>query len=221
MDKDIYFIGDGRGVDKIWVYNSKTEYELSNDYIQKLNYNLKDFYDLKDNHNGRKDIYYLVQLTQWIIEIPHAYISLLRPELLEEFKFSKVDLLGQAVKYMQALRSILLAHPLETDRHPKYGFDGDFISVDMGFPKSSLFMIAAENFLRPKCSKLSLDGMQRNEMIDDCDYSIVGYRKSEGARFYQYIGCNISDLVVVVDLVKDYMNELDVYLSKQKKRHYL
>ncbi|MBR5953102.1 MAG: hypothetical protein IKZ85_07495 [Pseudobutyrivibrio sp.] len=85
--------------------------------------------------------------------------------MLDEFKFSKANLLGQAVKYLQALRSILLAHPLETDRHPKYGFDGDFISVDMGFPKSPLFMIAAENFLRPKCSKLSLDGMQRNEMI--------------------------------------------------------
>ncbi|MBP5596119.1 MAG: hypothetical protein J6Y02_12105 [Pseudobutyrivibrio sp.] len=221
MERDMYFTGNGRGVDKRWIYKSKLEYELSNDYIQKLNYNLQDFFELKNNYHGRKDVYYLVQLTQWIIEIPEAYMSLLRTELVDKFHFSRVDQWEKATAYMQALRAILLAHPLKTDRHGDYGFDGDFISVDIGFPKSTLFMMAGENYMLQKSSKLSMDGMDRRTMIDDCEYCIVGYRKSEGARFYQYVGCNISDLVTVVDLVRNYIREFDLFLSKQKKKDYL
>lgn len=215
----MFFIG-GKGIYKQWIYGGKTNYNLSCDYIQKLNYDYEDYviFNNPENIKGRKDVYYLVLLAVWIKDTCESLEKIIRSELLDDFHFLREEELLRAKKYIEAIRSALLAHPLNTDRHKSFGFDGDFISIDIGYPRVQLIFKILNN---RRCSAIYLDGVHDDADITDCDYCIVGYRKQKGAEFYEHIGFNKRDIDFCVELYREKIQKLDMHLCKKKKRNYV
>lgn len=216
MDEEKIFFFSKGGLDKHWIYGNKLNYNLSCDFIQKLNYDYEDYIEYTNPRNikGRKDVYYMVQVAVWIMDTCVAFEKLIDPQLLANFVFSETDKMMSIQKYLKAIRSALVAHPLSTNRHPNYGFNGDFISIDIGYPKKQIFFEAFKN----KFSVITLAGIVPAKSFRDCDFCITGYRKDKGAEFYEHIGFNKSDIDTCVKLYKQKMYELDVYMKKMKRK---
>ncbi len=220
MNVDKMFIYNANGLDKKWIYKAQMQLNLSYDYIQKLNYDYEDYYEYKDIRNikGRKDVFYLVLLATWIIDTCDLYGNLIHDCLMEGFVFSRTEELKKAKNYLKALRAICVAHQLQTNKHATYGFDGDFVCVDIGYPKKEMIFKA---FNYQRVSKISLEGSVSTDSIDDCDFCLTGYSKKDGAEFYKFIGFNKKDIDECVHLCKAKMQELDKYLRKKKKKDFI
>lgn len=213
----LFFYSKG-GLDKHWIYGSKLNYNLSCDFIQKLNYDYEDYseYNNPENIKSRKDVYYIVQLAVWIMDTYELFEKLIVPRLLINFVFSEESKNEFIKKYLKAIRSAIVAHPLSTNRHPDYGFNGDFISIDIGFPRQQVFW----NAFKYRTTIINLQGVVEEVDAEDCDFCITGYRKNKGAEFYEHVGFNKADIDGCVEFYKKKMNELDVYMKKLKKSNF-
>lgn len=120
---------------------------------------------------------------------------------------------------MRAIRSFVVAHPLNTNRHKEYGFDGDFICVDVRH-KTSLLMKA--DAMAKDWYHLSIDGMQENGIDIASDFVLYAYSEQiDGNQFYKIIGANFSDLYYAARLQIENLYELDRRLSKLKKKEWV
>ena len=137
-----------RGIDKIRLARSNTEYLKVCDYMQKINYCIQDLNSERENLQTptMKTIVYATVLTDWIHEAVEAIETMYRDGALDEFCYEKADELRDARKYLLAIRSFMVAHPLSTNRHPNYGFDGNLICVDIRMPDSALTLVPEDSF---------------------------------------------------------------------------
>ena len=76
-----------------------------------------------------KEIVYMIALIDWICEAVSAIFKILKLEVINRYTYEKEDSVLQSIQFFKAIRSFVVAHPLSTDRHKKYGFDGDMICV--------------------------------------------------------------------------------------------
>lgn len=152
----------GGGIWKKWPWVDSDHYELMSNLILKVNYSIHDF---NSTINGGfspnpKDTVYLVALATWIKD---AYWQIkrncLRKEIENDFKFSKQSELDDASKYLQVVRSVVIAHPLNSTRHKDYGFGPEGrICIDIrgksildSFPKALIYRITPKGFSRVNC----------------------------------------------------------------------
>lgn len=207
-----------KGIHKRWVLNSKSAYNHLCDYMQKINFSLQDLNSeipsLEDAH--MKDIVYVIILSAWIQEAFEKIYNLVRSDVLQNFSYGKEDELKKAKKYINAIRSFAIAHPLSTDRHPKFGFDGNYICVDICIPKHDITFAFKKNdwFYR-------LDFERLHEEKAPADFFFYVYSEKDDAMMsFRYIGCCFSDIYNVARLYIDKLYALDSYLRKQKKADY-
>lgn len=152
----------GGGIWKKWPWKDSDHYELMSDLILKAKYSIQDF---NSTINGGfspnpKDTVYLVALATWIKD---AYWQIkrncLRKEIENDFEFSKHSELDDASKYLQVVRSAVIAHPLNSTRHQDYGFGSEGrICIDIrgkslldSFPKAVIYRITPKGFSRISC----------------------------------------------------------------------
>lgn len=108
-------LGEGKGgIWKKWPWKDLDHYELMSDLILKANYSIQDFNAaIKDGFSPNiKDTVFLVALATWIKD---AYWQInytcLKEVIRTKFEFSRQNELTEARNYLEAVRSIVIAHP--------------------------------------------------------------------------------------------------------------
>ena len=210
----------GKGVHKRWIYPSKVDFDLGCDYLQKINFCIQDFNnELKqENEMSIKSVTYLILLVTWIQEAYEQFEKIFDDTIKVGFNYANEARLKECKKYLRALRSFVVAHPLTTDQHKMYSLEGNYICVDISVKLSSV-----QKIKRDQIYVLNIQGLEvvkDMSEIDKCDYYLSIYSKKNGAKFFEYFGCNYADLLEIASLYLDKLYEFDKYLSKLKKKDF-
>lgn len=68
-----------------------------------------------------KEIVYMIALIDWICEAVGAIFKILKLGVINNYAYEKEDSVLRSIQFFKAIRSFVVAHPLSTDRHKKYG----------------------------------------------------------------------------------------------------
>ena len=200
--------------DKRWPTKDSTHYELLHDYLQKVNYSIQDFNSTVAGGLTRvnRDVVFLIASVDWIKEAAGQIPTCLHNNLLKDFSFSRQNELQAHKEYFQALRSFVIAHPLKTDRHKKFGLDGNYICVDIG-PKTNTATFCYKNLFR-----ITVQGLTPVNEIPDTDIVLSVYSKRDKAAFFQHLGFDMMDVRNTAALYIEYLYELDRYISGLRRQ---
>lgn len=213
--------GDVCGLYKRWIYKTPNTYHKVCDYLQKINYSIQDLNAEIEclSKISAKEIIYIISLVDWIIESFNAIKKALKEVIIKDFVYSKKAEIDKATAYLKALRSFVVAHPLSTNRHKEFGFDGNFICIDVTSNVGPLFVLLNNHM--EYFYHLDYEGLKEKTYDETDDFYLRSYsEKDDGMKFSREIGSKISYLYRVADLYVDALYELDNYLSKQKKFGY-
>lgn len=208
---------NANGILKSWILKDKCS-DLIGDVLQKINYSISDLNEeIKTYTPSAKNVVYQIVLSMWILEGAESLLSIFRDDVVKNFTYDNQNY-DEASKYIKALRSFVVAHPLNTNRHKKYGFDGDFVCTDIYTNKKSALAFVKEDRL----FKIDLEGVNNcNPENCDSDYFLKVYSKrKDNSNFYEIISCSFRDLYSSVNCLIDYIDALDKYLQKTKKRDF-
>ncbi len=207
-----------RGIHKRWIWGNRDNYYRSCDYLQKINYCIQDLNAEIENLSepSMKEVVYVIVLIDWICEAVGAISKILRPEIIDNYSYKKNEYVLKTEKFLKAIRSFVVAHPLSTNRHKRYGFDGDLICVDIRSKTSVLTKTCSQNY---DWFYLNFDGLKENAKEQDADFVLYVYsQKADGMQFFKYIGADFKDLYSVAELQIEKLYDLDKYLGKLKKK---
>ena len=202
------------GIYKRWLYKDNAGYQLICDYLQKVNFSVQDINnELKHKNFKMKEIVYIISLIDWIKESYRFSLEKLDSKIRTQFKYSKIDELKSKGDYLLAMRSFIVAHPLNTSRHKKF-IDGDFICIDLR--RSNNIFFCQKN----KKQFFYIDFSGFHEGINDKhQYFLISYsNKIDENMFVKFISFDIKDLLDVARIYIDAFYELDKFLSKTKRK---
>ncbi|MCM1289591.1 MAG: hypothetical protein NC132_02935 [Corallococcus sp.] len=135
--------GDRLVIYKRWIYKTPLDYHKVCDYLQKINYSVQDLNSETEclNNITAKEIIYTISLVDWIVESYNATKQAIKEDVIKGFEYLNQSELQKAKAYLKALRSFVVAHPLSTNRHKEFGFDGNFICIDICSSIGPLFVL--------------------------------------------------------------------------------
>ena len=207
-----------RGIHKRWIWGTKDNYFRSCDYLQKINYSIQDLNAENKNLStpSMKDVIFVIALVDWICEAVKSIQEILLQDVLSGFIYKEDERVKKAGKYFKAIRSFVVAHPLNTSRHKDYGLDGDLICVDVRRKISPIVSTYSKN---TDWFFLGIDGFQENAKNVSADFVLRGYsQKIDRSQFSKFIGANFSDLYYVAKLQIEKLYALGKYLGKLRKK---
>ena len=207
-----------RGIHKQWIWGNKDNFYRSCDYLQKINYSIQDLNkEIKNlSETTMKEVVYVIVLVDWICEAVDSVHKMLRKEVIKFLNINDDAGLEQAKQYFKAIRSFVVAHPLNTDRHKAFGMDGDLICVDIRNRTSKLVETCSNS---NDWYFLNLDGLQKNAQDASSDFVLYVYsQKMDQMRYFKYIRADFSDLYYVAKLQIERLYALDFKLSKLTKK---
>lgn len=147
------------------------------DLILKANYSIQDFNaDIKDGFSPTiKDTVFLVALATWIKD---AYWQInyacLKEVIRTKFEFSRQNELTEARNYLEAVRSIVIAHPSNSTRHEEYGFGPEGrICIDMR-RKSLLDSCPGRVIYR-----ITPKGFKETDSVEDNEIALMTCRRNK------------------------------------------
>lgn len=122
-----------------------TKYNSQN-YLEKLKYVCTDFdklYSKNVDDITLQDVICAVIYMDWAIES----IDMIEKELSYVFStsFTPSNKYNKLKEYSDTLRSLIIAHPLETNRHSKYKLDGSYICIDIQ-PQANKFNVGSYKY---------------------------------------------------------------------------
>jgi len=213
--RDLSGIGqvERRGIYKQSLCKSTIHYFQVGDYMQKINYCIQ---DLNGEIPGlqqltNKNVVYVVTLVTWIREAVRGIRSLYKDEALKGFVFSREDELAQANSYLSAVRSFIVAHPLQTNQHSNYGMDGTLTCIDIKRPGEYLSIVPEKSI-----AHLDYAGLHENTKGSADFYLYAFSTKTEHKDVSMYIGCSLEDIYHAAELYIDKLYALNKHLQKQK-----
>ena len=206
------------GIKKHWIWGDEINYSLSCNYLQKVNYSIQDLNSEICNLSTptMKEVIYVIVLIDWICEAVDSIHKILREEVISFLHLSKDAEIQRADSYLKAIRSFIVAHPLNTNRHKKFGMDGDLICIDV----RNKIPAITEAFSNPNdWFSLNFDGWHEKAKSDSSDFILCVYsHKKDKMKSLQYVRANFTDLYSVVRLQLDRLYSLDAKLSKLTKK---
>ncbi len=212
------------GIHKRWIYESHFDMENGANCLQKIGFSISDFnreieYCLNSKYE-MKDIVYLIVLANWVADGVYLAKQSIKKRILDNYNLQKKDdfELKKACSLVKALRSITVAHPLKTEEHKDYGFDGNFVCTDIYSHKS----VVQDIYPNDRIYELTFKGLHNcsSNTVNDFYLKVFSQRKDE-ARFSNYIGCNFSDLIKIVSLYIKELYLFDRFLKSQRKKDYI
>lgn len=206
------------GIQKHWIWGNKDNFYRSCDYQQKINYCIQDLNaEIKNlSEATMKDVVFVIVLIDWICEAVSSIQELLIPDICKGFEYKGKEIIEKSEKYFKAIRSFVVAHPLNTNRHKKYGLDGDFICVDISQKTSTIVSAFSQN---NDWFHLSLDGLVECAKDMPSDFVLYTYsQKSDGMQYFKYIGASFSDLYFVAKQQIEKLYALDKYLGTLSRK---
>lgn len=191
------------------------------DCLQKINYSIQDLNHELDSLSDRpmKEVVFIISLVDWIRDAYNSICNLLRPDVLTSFRYQNEAYAKKTKAYLTAIRSFVVAHPLSTNRHEEYGFDGDMICVDI---KSQTDRLASTLHNTDQWLYIGIEGIQEYGKDIPHDFLLMFYsKKMDKMRFFKYMGASYSDLYEVARVYIDKLYVLDKYLAKKKRADYI
>lgn len=171
---------DSNGIMKCLLTESENAFLSS--CTQKLNWNIDDFnriYDLTDKEKETKDVVYLIVLCDWISETSCKIFDIYK-KYQKCFKYN-YSVLKEKEKEFKAIRSFLVAHPLNTNRHKEYGYDGTKCAIDIQlnvrFPLCNIDCSKGDDYYILWCCQkdicYSYEGHSFNELYDFANETVT------------------------------------------------
>lgn len=209
--------GIGKGANKRWIYKDSLKLELAHDYLQKVSYSMQDInYLLKDGSRIKKrtDILSLIVMADWIADSVWQYKNCLQPGLLDDFCFSDQEALSKSRSFIKGIRSFIIAHPLNTEKHEQFGFDGDVVCIDLRTVKP--FFLDYEKDVE----RVGLDGVRNYGGEREYDFYLYAYSKQENAEYFKHIVIDLEEVLLAAKTYVLQLYEIDFFLSKLKMKDY-
>lgn len=205
------------GIYKQWIYKKNSFLPMC-DYMQKINYSIQDLNSIIDTiaKFENKNVVFIIVLIDWIKEAFNKIYRSIKDELLVEFIYDKENILLKAKEYFEAIRSFVVAHPLSTTRHLKFGFDGNYICVDIrDYNHIEIIDNMNNNY------SIDYDGLHTITNKAYFDFYLLCYsEKKDNMKYFIKIGCNYSDLYQTAYLYIDKLYKLNSYLTKLRKKDF-
>ena len=202
-----------RGIYKQRLARDSSEYIKIEEYMQKINFCIQDLNTELNNLNSleMRSIVYITVLTDWLIEAVEKLEKSYAEGIFDEFNYAKEADLKKAKNYLLAIRAFMVAHPLSTNRHKDYGFDGNLICIDIRLPNKALHLVPENCFYQ-----LSHEGQVVGK-DETTDFFLYAYsRKTEHKVTSVYIGCKLQDIYKVTELYIEKLYAMDKYLISKK-----
>ena len=209
------------GLYKRWIWRDMESYWRGMDCLQKINYSIQDLNHELDSLSDRpmKEVVFVISLVDWIRDAYNSICNLLRPDVLTSFRYQNEAYAKKTKAYLTAIRSFVVAHPLSTNRHEEYGFDGDMICVDI---KSQTDRLALTLSNTDQWLYIGIEGIQEYGKDIPHDFLLMFYsKKMDKMRFFKYMGASYSDLYEVARVYIDKLYALEKYLAKKKRADYI
>ena len=182
--------------------------------MQKINYSIQDLNSTIDNLKkfDRRNIVYIISLVDWIREAFNAIIDVINPKVISNFRFLKQEELKRHSEYFKAIRSFVVAHPLNTTNHKEYGLDGNFICVDIRDDNGvCLWVKMKDKYV------ITIDGLKKED--SNMDFYLYCYSdKDDNMSHFKNVGCRYSDIYETAKLYIEKLYALDNYLTKNARK---
>ena len=212
-------LGDGKGgIRKKWPWKDPDHYELMSDHILKAYYSIQDFNDaIKDGFTPNiKDTVFLVALATWIKD---AYWQInctcLKEEIKTKFEFSRQNELTEARNYLEAVRSIVIAHPLNSTRHEEYGFGpAGRICIDV---RRKSFL---DSYPGAVIYRITPRGFEKTDNVEDNEIALMTCRSTQaeiGKLHFEKCCLDMCDIRNSAQVYIDALYELDQHLGRLRK----
>lgn len=203
---------NNKGLYKQGLAISKEKYHLICDYLEKINYSIQ---DVEKELNKKPDnsvliciLVYVCWIQESVNEIKNSY----KEYAVKNFNYD-MSLLDDDKKFLNAIRSFVFAHPLTTNRHEMFGFDGTLRCIDIRPSETSI----TSCFWKSEDKKiLDKNGLNRYEN-QPVDYWLYIYNdKKYDNQFNQYIGISLKTICDIANDYMDFIYKLDNHLAKIK-----
>lgn len=204
------------GLYKQWLYK-KNDYMKMCNYMQKINYSLQDLNsEIKNLENACiKDVVFIISLVDWIGEAYDKIIKLIDERVINGFVFTNEDEFEKRKRYLKAIRSFVVGHPLGTSSHKKYGLDGNFICVDIRNEKENNNWFNQNHYYY-----LDYNGLYQGKSKSTDFYLVCYSDKDDGMKYFRFIGCKFEDIYNIARSYIDKLYELNDFLKSKKKKDY-
>ena len=202
------------GIYKRWIYK-KEDYNKMCDYMQKINYSIQELNSTIDNLKefDRKNVVYIISLVDWIREAFNAIIDVINPKVISNFRFLKQEELKRYSEYFKAIRSFVVAHPLNTTNHKEYGLDGNFICVDILDDNGVCYWVKMKDKY-----VITIDGLKKEDCCNMDFYLYCYSDKDDNMSHFKNVGCRYSDIYETAKLYIEKLYALDNYLTKNARK---
>lgn len=215
-------LGEGKGgIWKKWPWKDPDHYELMSDLILKANYSIQDFNStIKDGFSPNiKDTVFLVALATWIKD---AYWQInyacLKEVIRAKFEFSRQNEFTEARNYLEAVRSIVIAHPLNSTRHEEYGFGPEGrICIDVR--RKSLL----DSYPGRAIYRITPKGFEETDSVEDNEIALMTCRSTQaeiGKLHFEKCCLDMCDIRNSVQVYIDALYELDRHLGRLRKKDF-
>lgn len=215
-------LGEGKGgIWKKWPWKDPDHYELMSDLILKANYSIQDFNAaIKDGISPNiKDTVFLVALATWIKD---AYWQInytcLKEVIRTKFEFSRQNELTEARNYLEAVRSIVIAHPLNSTRHEEYGFGPEGrICIDV---RRKSFL---DSYPGAVIYRITPKGFKETDNVGDNEIALMTCRSTQtetGKLHFERCCLDMCDISNSAQIYIDALYELDRYLGRLRKKEF-
>lgn len=215
-------LGEGKGgIWKKWPWKDPDHYELMSDLILKANYSIQDFNStIKDGFSPNiKDTVFLVALATWIKD---AYWQInyacLKEVIRAKFEFSRQNELTEARNYLEAVRSIVIAHPLNSTRHEEYGFGPEGrICIDVR--RKSLL----DSYPGRVIYRITPKGFEETDSVEDNEIALMTCRSTQaeiGKLHFEKCCLDMCDIRNSAQVYIDALYELDRHLGRLRKKDF-
>lgn len=197
------------GIHKRWIYRDKFSYVLSSNYLQKISFSISDYNEELELLNKEpKDIVFMILLANWIKDSITALFKTYKKEVIQGYAIPEMD---EEKAYLEAIRSFVVAHPMSTNRHPKFNFDGSMICSDIYLKDKYLY-----EFMRnDSVYHLNFDGLYNGK--GKYDYLLKVYTAENEMKYFKYICCKFDDITKCVSKYVDVLYDFSLYLGKLRK----
>lgn len=215
-------LGEGKGgIWKKWPWKDPDHYELMSDLILKANYSIQDFNStIKDGFSPNiKDTVFLVALATWIKD---AYWQInyacLKEVIRAKFEFSRQNEFTEARNYLEAVRSIVIAHPLNSTRHEEYGFGPEGrICIDVR--RKSLL----DSYPGRAIYRITPKGFEETDSVEDNEIALMTCRSTQaeiGKLHFEKCCLDMCDIRNSAQVYIDALYELDRHLGRLRKKDF-
>lgn len=142
----------------------------------------------------------------------------LKEVIRTKFEFSRQNELTEARNYLEAVRSIVIAHPLNSTRHEEYGFGPEGrICIDMR--RKSLL----DSYPGRVIYRITPKGFKETDSVEDNEIALMTCRRNKtenGKLHFERCCLDMCDIRNSAQVYIDALYELDRHLGRLRKKDF-